>query len=250
MRLFFPFLLCFLLHGALMGQTMPPYPRVLSIEDESVAPDSVRERFREDALRLATGWLNERKLNREDFVEIPDTLVASFYQGLIRCWLAATEQERLVIRNSPAMWVELRSLYLAISSDSSRWISAWKKDRKKSGNIEADRIMAKFGLTAQTGLQFQSSSSTRFNLQSDHPINVQALGYILAAIPGVVLDVADREMSDIFCQGKPLSPLIVEQKGIRWHFRFCTDCEDPYYDRRAVVFDVIVDGQVKRPTVE
>lgn len=250
MRSVYLLLLLVLLSSIVRAQTMPPYPRIAPVEDEGSVPDSMRGRFRDDALRLAVGWLNERKLNREEFVDIPDTLVTSIYQGLLRCWAVATERERTVIHESPAMWVELQTLYLVISADSSRWINAWKADKSTSGNIEADRLMSAFGMTAQAGLQFQRAANVRFSLTSSRPINIHALECVFAKLPGVILDLGDEDMSDIFCQGKPTSPLIVEQRGIHWHFRFCTECEDPYYDNRAVAFDVIVDGNVQRPKVE
>ncbi|MBV6506485.1 MAG: hypothetical protein ILNGONEN_02062 [Syntrophorhabdaceae bacterium] len=159
---------------------------VMSSADESIVPDAWREKYREDAVRLALRQINAAGGPASDEVELPVDLVRTFYDALIQVYNATMIPARdsvvsiYPIHTFPSP--ELHRLIVVVDS-TKPWVQAWRRGERLTGNPQIDQLLETFGL--QLDYYYPGPGSPMAILRSTRPLNLSALAERFTGIDGV-----------------------------------------------------------------
>lgn len=210
--------------------------QVTSPDDEAL-PDSVQERYEEDAAQLAMRFVQEHNPDTEA-VELPDERVQLFYNALVHVYNAediAARDEIVGIHTFPRYSTH-RAL-VAVDSTVG-WTQEWRAGNRLTGQTEVDALVEEYDLSVE--YKAWSSQHTAV-LHSEAPINTHALSRRFEAVDGVVYAEPDGGAGD----GNDIEAVVEKAAVVLTYSRGWGDCPSGCINHAYWTFRVEEDGTVR-----
>jgi|SRR3990172_631433 len=217
------------------------YPVVVPAQDRNV-PESVRERYREDAARLALHKVDEIGGHLAEQVELPVNLINTIYYALIHIY-----NSRLPARDSVITLYDIhnyRDYYLywvEVCADTAQaWAKVWQNGQRFTGNLEIDRLIRAYDLQVVDYSPFLSCCDL-VTLRSNRSLNTVALAKQFEEIDGVVAAYGGGDGGD----GNNIK---AESKESYWQFEYSIawgDCHFGCTCHHFWIFRVHTNGKVE-----
>lgn len=208
--------------------------------DDQHLSEEQRERYRQDAEKLAVRYINDRDSTQ---TAIPENLVALLYNGLVHVVNSdhpkadeATEEYEVHAR-APASPREI----LVFADTTAPWVDAWRAGETETGNRQIDKLVNEFNLDLVDYSELSNVLSTSMaTLRSNRAINVFAVGRLFEELNDV-----ESAGPDHYTDGSDISVLFFDDH-LRYSFEFgFGDCPSGCINRHIWHFNVHEDGTVE-----
>jgi hypothetical protein len=226
--------------GPLDLLTTPGDSVVVAADDGSLSPE-LRYRYWRDAAVLAVREINQTGGEQNLEIELPVERIQFYYDALVRVYNARRFAARNEVVRKPAVHTfespRLEDILFRIDPTIpwiGVWISNWLAgDKFSTGNAVLDSLLIRYDLTPQS-LQGPGYCA---HLLAGRPLNLEALGFALLEIPGVVW-AAENALG---CLGS-CGDIIAESHSD--HVQLCYVRDGFGLDGGAWMFAVYADGTV------
>jgi hypothetical protein len=219
------------------------YPLIDSLDDSSI-PESIRERYREDADRLTVRIMHNLGGEAEASLEIPEELSRTIYQALIHVYSSSefAARDSVIDLYDIHTWPDPELNRLLVTADSTTtWMQAWRQGFVTTGHTGIDSLMDMFGLEV-VEYNRGSSKSTKHTatLLSSQSRNIAGLVHLFEAIEGMTSVYSDGPVG-----GGP--DINVWSGENTWRVDYSLgwgDCPSGCINQHAWSFSVSYDGYV------
>jgi hypothetical protein len=154
--------------------------------DDSNLSDSLKQSYKTDAARLALREIHNDSLLRLSLIEIPDSEIENYYNGIIHIH----NQNNIPARDSvfdiynlhTFLNPEMKSFIVAVDSNAN-WTQAWRIGNPMTGISQIDLLMTKYDIQV-TGYYYWPYYHAAV-LQTNEHVNLLALCSLFSNIQGI-----------------------------------------------------------------
>jgi len=205
--------------------------------DDSAVPDSMRQRYQEDAAQLAMRYVQKRTPST-DAIELPDDRVQFFYDALVHVYNAreiSARDEIVSIHTFPRY--NTHEIIVAVDTTVD-WTDAWQAGERLTDQQEVDALLEEYDLS----VEYQARPSQSYALvRSETPINTIALSREFEGIEGVEY----AEQNGYAGDGNDIQATVGEEAVVLAYSRSWGDCPAGCIHREAWTFRIEKDGAVR-----
>lgn len=205
--------------------------------DDAALPDSVRQRYADDAARLTARYLQEHEPETDE-VDLPDDRVQRVYDALMHVYNAGQIAARDAIEGIHTFpRVSLYETLVALDTTVA-WTDAWRAGERLTGEPDVDALVETYELS----VEYNSEASQPVAVvQSEEPIYTPALSRRFAEIGGVT----QAEPNGTAGDGNDIEAVVEEDAVLLTYSRGEGDCPSGCIYREAWTFRVDAEGVVR-----
>jgi len=160
-------------------------------------PDSVQQRFQEDAERLALRDIHRDETDKISLIEIPDPLIKTYYNGLLHLYNAKKIVERDMVIQKYNIHAfphpEMNNVLVAVDT-TAQWVKLWQEGYRFTGNSQIDQLLNQYQLYIYEYHRWKNRHVVE--LQAKKSINILALAKKFQDIDGVIYAEANSAIGD------------------------------------------------------